>query len=146
MKKLFIAAMLVAGVGLSAFAFDGSKVNYKVKSSFEKEFFASKNVSWTVGADFTKASFFIEDEKIEAFYSFDGESIGYTRQIDFKQLPVNAIQKIKKDFPDYKVTETIEFTQEGNKSYYVSLSNGNRKQILEVSLFGGVSKFTGKTE
>ena len=72
MKKLFIAALLVAGVGLSAFAFDGSKVNYKVKSSFEKEFFAAKNVSWTVGADFTKASFFIEDEKIEAFYSFAG--------------------------------------------------------------------------
>ena len=146
MKKLFIAAMLVAGIGASAFAYDGTKVNFKVKNSFEREFIGAKNVSWTVGANFTKASFLMEEDKVEAFYSVEGESLGYTRQIEFKKLPLNAIQRIRKDYPTYQPTETIEYIQSDNKNYYVSLKDGNKQLIVEVSSFGSINKFTPSKE
>jgi opacity protein-like surface antigen len=143
MKKLFMAALLVAAIGSTAFAADVTKVNIKVKNNFEAQFAEATNVSWSTGGKFTRASFELNDQKIEAFYGSDGEAIGYSRQIGLKQLPQNAVKKINKLYADYKVAEVIEFTQEGDKNYYVSLENGNNKQILEVSIFGDVSKYTG---
>ena len=57
-----------------------------------------------------------------------------------------TIQKIKKDYAAYKVTDTIEFDQDGEKSYYVSLEDGNKKQILHISLYGSVSVYRGGTK
>ena len=72
--------------------------------------------------------------------------MGVSRKVDIKKLPLNAIQKIKKDYAGYKVTDSIEFDQDGEKSYYVSLEDGNKKQILQVSLYGNVSVYKGGTK
>lgn len=143
MKKLFIAALIVVAAGTSAFAGDVFNVNYKVKSSFEARFAGAQNVAWSAKENFIRASFTIADENVEAFFDGEGELIGLSRKVDLKKLPLNAIQKIKKDYAAYQVTEVIEFDRDGDKSYFVSLEDGSKKQILEVSLYGGVSKYKG---
>jgi hypothetical protein len=80
---------------------------------------------------------------VEAFFATDGDLMGYSRKVEFKSLPLVAIQKIKKDYAGYAVKETIEFEQNEEKTFYVSLENGNKKQILEVTLYGNVSVYHG---
>jgi hypothetical protein len=143
MKKLFIAALIIVAAGSSAFATDASNVNNKVKISFEAQFAGVKNVSWTAKETYIKASFTLADENVEAFFGTDGELIGLSRKVDLKKLPLNAIQRIKKDYASYTVTDAIEFDQDGDKSYYVSLEDGAKKQILQVSLYGSVSIYKG---
>ena len=146
MKKLFIAALIVVAAGSSAFAKDVTKVNYKVQNQFEAQFTGAQNVVWSSKENYLKASFTLADENVEAFYGTDGEVMGVSRKVDIKKLPLNAIQKIKKDYAGYKVTDSIEFDQDGEKSYYVSLEDGNKKQILQVSLYGNVSVYKGGTK
>lgn len=143
MKKLFIAALIVVAAGTSAFATDVTKVDYKVKSSFEAKFYGAENVNWSARENYLKASFTLAGESVEAFFNAEGELIGSSRKLDFQRLPLNAIQKIKKDFADYKVVETIEFDLDGDRSYYVSLENGQKSQILQVSLYGNVCTYKG---
>jgi len=146
MKKLFIAALMVVTVGSSAFALDVNKVNYKVKNTFEAQFAGAENVTWSLRDGYTKAAFTLADEKVEAFFSEDGEMIAYSRKVELKQLPLNAVQKIKKEYGSYTITESIEFNRDGDKGYYLSLQDGAKKQILEVSLYGSVSVYHGATK
>lgn len=143
MKKLLLAALIVVAAGSSAFALDATNVNFKVKSSFEAKFSGAQNVTWSAKDAYLKATFTIADERVEAFFGTDGDLIGLSRQVDLKKLPLNAIQTIQKKYGDYKVTEIIEFDRDGEKAYYVSLADDNKKQILEVSLYGNVSVFKG---
>lgn len=139
MKKLFIAALFVVAAGTSAFAFDATKVSYRVKNSFENLFTNAENVEWTAKENFMKATFTLDEKRIEAFFGNDGELIGESQKIDFKKLPANAVRKIKKEFASYAVTESIQFDQDGERSYYVSLQDGAKQRILQVSLLGSIS-------
>lgn len=141
MKKLFLAALVVAGLGTSAFALDANKVSARAQNSFEEKFANAKNVKWTAKDSYNKVSFTLADEQVEAFFATDGDLLGLSRKVGFKSLPLNAIQKIKKEYAAYTVKETIEFEQTDEKSYYVSLENGDKKKILEVSLYGNVSVY-----
>lgn len=143
MKKLFIAALIMVAAGTSAFAAD-VKVNNKVKTNFESLFSGAENVSWSGKESFIRATFTLSDEIVEAYFGTDGELIGTSRKVDLKRLPLSAVQKIKKEYASYKITDTIEFERAGERSYYVSLENGNKKQILEVGVYGNVSTFRGK--
>jgi hypothetical protein len=147
MKKLFIAALIVVVTGTSAFAVDKNIANYKVKSSFDAQFSNAENVNWTLKENFIKASFTLEGEQVEAFYSTaEGELLGVSRKVAFNKLPLNAIQKIKKDYAAYKITESIEFENKEGKSYYVSLDNGSKKKVLQVSLYGSVGVYQPETK
>ncbi len=143
MKKLLLAALIVVAAGSSAFALDETKVGFKVKNNFEVQFEGATNAVWTTKDDYLKVSFTLADENVEAFFSVDGEMMGMSRNVDLKKLPLNAIQTIKKKYAAFKVTDAIEFDQEGEKNYYVMLENADHKQILKVSLYGDVSLFKG---
>lgn len=141
MKKVFIAALIVIAAGTSAFAKDVAKVNYKAKSSFEAKFYGAENVAWSAHENYLKVSFTLAGDRVEAFFQTDGELIGSSRKVEFNQLPLAAKQKIGKDYAAYKVTETIEFEMDGDRSYYVSMENAGKTQILQVSLYGVVSHY-----
>ncbi len=141
MKKLFLAVLIAASVGASAFAADVTRLNYRVRSAFDAEFAGATDVSWRITPQFTSFAFKLDNQSLEAFYSADGEQIGISRHVAFEKLPAAAIKKIQKNYPDYKVKETIHMELNGESNYYVSLENGNLKRILEVSHFGGVSLF-----
>lgn len=141
MKKFIIATLITVAIGSSAIAADVSKVSFRVLNAFEAQFAGATDVAWTVTADYTKAKFAIEGETVEAFFNGNGDVIGTSRKVEFKRLPLSAIQKIKKSYPKYQVTETIEFELSGDRRYYVSIEEGSDRKILEVSLYGQVSVF-----
>ena len=99
---------------------------------------------WALRETYVKASFTLAEQNVDAFFSPEGDLIAFSRKIELKRLPLNALQKIKKDYGAYTVTESIEFDEDGDKSYYVSLEEGPKKHILQVSLYGSVSVFKGQ--
>jgi hypothetical protein len=141
MKKIFIAALLAVTVAGSAFAADANKLSYRVKSSFEIIFDGAKDVNWTIREAFTKANFTLAGEKVEAFFSPEGELIATARKVQYGTLPFSALQKIQKKYPEAKVEDTIVFDQDGDKNYFVSLHDNGKKEILQVSLSGAVTVF-----
>ncbi|MGI8634421.1 MAG: hypothetical protein ACR2KZ_03360, partial [Segetibacter sp.] len=88
MKKLFLALLVSVTVAASAFAKDTKKVNFAVASSFKAEFANASNVNWTTTDQYTKASFVMNDEKMEAFYNQRDEKIASSRTISIDELPV----------------------------------------------------------
>ncbi len=146
MKKLLLATLMVAALGSSAFAMDVNKISSKAQTNFEAKFASATNAKWSVRDSYNKVSFTLADENVEAFFATDGELIGVSRKVEFKSLPLSAIQKIKKEYASFKVTDAIEFEQSEEKSYYVSLQDSNRKIVLEVSLYGNVSIFRGTSK
>lgn len=144
MKKFFIAAVLAVTVAGSALAADASKLSYRVKSNFETMFEGAKEVNWTIRESFTKANFTLAGEKVEAFFSPEGELIATARKVQYGTLPFKALKKIEKKHPEAKVEETIELDQDGDKSYFVSLHDNGKKEILQVTLSGAVVAFKGK--
>jgi opacity protein-like surface antigen len=143
MKRLLLAVLVVAGLASSAFATDANKVSTRVQNSFAEKFVNAQNVQWTAKENFNKVSFTLADEQVEAFFAIDGDLLGYSRKVDFKSLPLAGIQKIKKEYAGYTIRETIEFQQNDEKAFYVSLEKDGKKQVLEVSLYGSVSIFKG---
>jgi len=141
MKKFILATLITVTIGSSVLAADVSKVSFRVLNSFETQFAGATEVNWTVTADYTKVKFMLEGEKLEAFFNGNGDVIGTSRKTEFKRLPLTAIQKIKKAYSKYQVTETIEFELYGERKYYVSVENESDRKILEVSLYGEVTVF-----
>ncbi|MDZ4072864.1 MAG: hypothetical protein U1C70_13645 [Sediminibacterium sp.] len=141
MKKIFLTTLIAAMIGSQVFASDVSKVSYRVLTAFQVQFTDATDVNWTVTEDYSKAKFTIEGEQVEAFFNASGDMIGTSRKTDLKRLPLNAIQKIRKSYGKYKVTETIEFEFNGERKYFVSLENDADRKILEVSLYGNVTIF-----
>ncbi len=143
MKKLIIAALMVVSLSVSVFAKDDSKrVNYKVMDNFRQEFAEAKDVTWTIGNEFAKASFTtIQGQKAEAFYSFQGERIAVSKAIGLNKLSTEANKTIAKKYANYKATDAIELDNGETTKFYVSLENGLEKIILEIAEQGDVSVF-----
>ena len=81
MKKLLLAALIVVAAGSSAFAIDGTNVNFKVKNSFEARFSGASNAVWTAKDTYLKVSFTMAEDNVEAFFGKEGERIGPSRTI-----------------------------------------------------------------
>ncbi len=143
MKKLFIAVLLVAAIGTSAFA-NPTTVNYKILNSFGTDFKGAENVSWKINKDFVKASFTYDETQIDAFYNIDGEFIGTSKQFELNKLPKKGLETITKKYPypPYKLIESIELTYaDGDKGYFISFEKNNETLVLQVSTSGEVSVF-----
>jgi hypothetical protein len=141
MKKFILVTLITVTIGSSVLAADVSKVSFRVLNAFKAQFTGATDINWSITADYTKVDFTIEGEKVEAFYNSNGDVIGTSRKTEFKRLPLSAIQKIKKNYAKYRVTETIELELNGERKYYLSVENESDRKILEVSLYGQVTVF-----
>ncbi len=144
MKKFLFAALLVATMITTAFA-DENKVSSKIINNFKSEFTEAKNPTWTASRDFVKVAFILNNEKMEAFYGYDGAFIATSKAVALDKLPETAVRNITKNypFPPYTLKECIEMTDaEGTKKYYVSfVEEAKNKIILEVLDNGKVTIF-----
>lgn len=141
MKKLFFAALIAVTVASSAFAADTKKVNSVTTSNFKSEFKKASEVSWTSTEEFTKATFVLNNQKMEAFYDQNGEMIGTSKAVSLDELPVSAKRSIAKRLSGYTVKEAIEFQGTDELAYYISAENDKETAILKVSDNGTMSNY-----
>ncbi len=131
MKKLLIAALFAVTCITSAFA-AGTEVNASALSAFKSQFKKASDVNWTSGEGFSKATFVLNNEKMEAFYSPDGDMIGTSKAITLDELSVKAKRDFSKKFGSYTVKEAIRFEGAEEGAYYISAANEKETVIVKV--------------
>jgi hypothetical protein len=142
MKKLFFAVIAVLMMTATAIASDGGKnVNYWVLNKFNGTYADAKNVTWIVTDKFAKASFLMDGEKMEAYYSTDGEFIAESKAIPTAELPRAARKALDKKYKDFTIKEVIEYSTAERVEYYVSLDNEKSSKILKISATGSIEVY-----
>ena len=135
---------------------EGTSVNVNAKNNFAAEFKDASNVQWTRSKNFDEATFTRNNEKVTAYYDYDGNLVGTTTQKKFTDLPEKGRQAIKDKYKDYTAGPVIFFDDnEANETdmilwstqfddedaYFVELTKGANKIVVQVNSFGTVTLF-----
>ena len=140
MKKFFFIALMAVGLASSAFA-GTSSVNISVLNNFKSSFGNANDISWTLKDDFAKATFTLNNVKMEAFFNSAGELIGTSKNISMDEVPVSAKRTFAKKFGGYTVTEAIHFEGADENAYYISADNNSESVIIKLAENGQVTTF-----
>jgi hypothetical protein len=132
MKKIFLAGFFAVLLAGSAFAADVTGISSAIMTSFQTNFINAKDVSWTTKSDYSKASFTLNNRRMEAFYNTEGEMIASSENIALEELPVNAKRTFAKEFTGYEVKEAIHFQGNEDDAYYISAENEKESIIIRV--------------
>jgi hypothetical protein len=131
MKKMILVLAIIVSA-MSAFASD-EKVNEKVLQAFETEFNAVKNVSWTTGENYYKAEFVFNNQRVQAFYSLEGELMGLTRYITLLDLPLSLQANLKKNYSDYWISDVFEVSKSDATGYYITLEDADTRLVMKAA-------------
>ncbi|MCG2616147.1 hypothetical protein LZZ85_17755 [Terrimonas sp. NA20] len=129
MKKI-ILTIAIAISSFLAFA-NETNVSAAVQTAFSREFAGAKEVSWTSGTGFYKASFVYNEQHVAAFYSYEGEMLGLARNIRSLDLPMSLQRSLKKEYGGRWITELFEMSNAEGTSYYITLEQADSKVILK---------------
>lgn len=140
MKKLLVAMVLIATSFTSAIA-KPLKVNNLILKSFAAEFTNVSFVTWTTTADYTKAEFVFDNQKMKAFYSPAGEKIGMSTAISLTELPFKVKRAFAKKYIHYNVMEVIFFECADENAYYISAEDEKEKRVIKANDDGSLSTF-----
>lgn len=140
MKKM-ILILVIAVSTLSAFAgiafgkpmaTDGEeKVSPKALNAFKTEFNSAKEVEWTVGSDYYKATFVYNEKHVFAYYNENGELLGLTRYLSPNDLPISLQVNLKKNYQSYWISDLFEVAKNDGTAYYLTLENADTKIVLK---------------
>ena len=140
MKKILIFSAILVTLVSNSFA--STNTSNKAAAHLEAHYAGAKEVSWTLGDNFEKASFTLGNEKMEVYYDDFGNLIGSTKSMAFDKLPKSALDLLTREytFPEYQLTDCIEYTDaDGNTNFFVSFDYNNEKILVSVTPSGSVS-------
>ena len=131
MKKIMMMLALVLTIGTS-FAFTGEEaVNKQALNAFKKEFAGATEAAWTVGNDFYKVTFSLNDQKLFAYYNIQGEFLAVTRNISSLQLPLSLQTSLKRSYNSYWISDLFEVAKNDGTNYYVTVETADTKIVLK---------------
>ena len=93
MKKVFVMLFAVV-IAASAWASPSPAENEKVMLAFEKQFAEATNVTWTEKNGYFLASFRLNNDRMVAWYTPDGEVEVIQRSIQLPQMTLLASQTV----------------------------------------------------
>jgi hypothetical protein len=131
MKKLVLLLALVVTTHLS-FASSVPFAASSVIRSFDKNFYRATEVEWQHSEAYEKASFLLNNQFMNAYYTPDGELIAVVRNILSDQLPLKLLLELKKNYSGFWISELFEVVNGSNDEYYITLENANEKLILKA--------------
>ncbi len=125
-----ILTLAIAVSTLSAFAGD-ENVNQKVLDAFKTEFATAKEVEWSVGSNYYKATFVYNEKYVFAYYNESGELLGLTRYLSPVDLPLALQSSLKKNYEGYWVSDLFEAAKNDVTNYYITLENADSRIVLK---------------
>lgn len=133
MKRLLATLTIVCSlISLSSFA-NPENVTPRVLESFNSSFKQAKEVDWSVGENFYKATFLFNGQYVSAFYNEGGSLLALTRNISSAQLPLTLQTNLKANYQDYWISDLFEIADTNGTSYYVTIENSESKLVLQSS-------------
>lgn len=135
MKKIkTVLTAIVMLLSVSSFATDPENVSAAVKAAFQNDFAKASVVKWDKTDDFYFASFLLNDVRVDAAYTEEGELIGTSRNIQASQMPLAVSLAIAEKYNGYQVSDVVtELTFASATRYYVTVSN--EKQSVRLKCF-----------
>jgi hypothetical protein len=131
MKKMMLT-LAIAVSTLIAFAGE-VEVNPKVLNAFNNEFKTAKEVEWSVGTDYFRATFTYNDKHVYAYYDVNGELLGLSRFISPNDLPLALQSNLKKTYGDYWISDLFEVANNEGTTYYVTVEDADAKIVLKAT-------------
>jgi hypothetical protein len=133
MKQLFIILALITA-SFSMQASEISTVNPIVLKSFQKTFTSASEVNWVSNSEIAIVEFRFNNQHITAYYSCNGNLLGLRKNLLSTELPVLLSASLKEQFGNYWITDLMEYGNQGETNYYVTLEDGNTRIILKSSV------------
>lgn len=166
MKKFFLVAAVALLIAGTASAKDHTPKNnnasYRAKQKFPFDFANAKNINWHMAGDYSVATFTQNGTAQKAYYDWEGNLVGTTKQTQYNDLPAAARKSIEKYYKDYTVQHIIVYNdneenlndlyplipEEGNINYFVWLAKNktNDNVVLQVTPEGQTSFFDNMRE
>ena len=124
--------------------------------NFKKDFGVISLVSWVRTDHYDEASFINNDQKTKAYYDFEGNLVGTAIDKSLTDLPIKGQKSIEKEYSGYSVEFVIlyDFNKLSDaqmilyndqlsypKNYFVQMSNGKERIVLQVTPVGKVYYF-----
>lgn len=140
--KLIWSAFMLALTTTGAVAQDipQSQVPAVVVNSFQQKFPKAKKVEWEVKGDTYEAEFetglFGTDQ--EAWFQHNGRLLRYKTDINKRDLPKNVLDRVKRDFPGYRIDDAKRITAEQKVSYAFEVKSQKEEWKLVVDSQGNV--------
>ena len=141
MKRTIFALALSLVLGTASFANNDESINEKAAQSFKKEFAQAKDVSWQKTGDMIRATFTLNERVLFAYYNQSGDLMAITRNITTDQLPIALQTLLRKNYPEYWVSDLFEMVSGGQTSYYITVENADHKVVLKSEDFGSWSTY-----
>jgi CRISPR/Cas system-associated exonuclease Cas4 (RecB family) len=135
MKKM-ILTMAIAFSSFASFATNPvaageENISRQVLEAFNSAFTTVKDVVWTEGVNYYKASFVYNEKYVFAYYSMDGDLLGITRYISPADLPMGLQISLNKNSNGYWVSDLFEVAKNGTTSYYITLESADTKTVMK---------------
>ena len=134
MKQILIIIAFLTAASFSSRANDEHTVNPVVLKSFEKTFTNACDVNWIESGEVYIAEFKFNNQVITAYYSSTGTLMGLKKNILSTQLPVFLEASLKEQYKGYWITDLMEYGNQGETTYYVTLENADQTLVLKSSL------------
>jgi hypothetical protein len=141
MKKILFLLGLVATMGICS-AYPSEKVSPRVLSSFKSEFSNAQNVEWETGANYFRAAFSLNEQRIFAYYNPEGELVSIARYMSSLQLPINLYNTLKKEYDKYWISDLFEVSNSEGMHYYVILETANSKLTIRSTNGGSWTTYS----
>ncbi|MBS1934544.1 MAG: hypothetical protein JST96_11135 [Bacteroidetes bacterium] len=145
-KRILICAMLLVATISFSFAKTTDGINGKVTTSFKKDFANAHDTRWENGSEFIKATFSLNGETVNAYYTQDGDLMAVTRNILSDKLPITQLLNLKKNYAAYWISDLFEMYSNGETAYYLTIENADQKIVLKSDSSNGWSVYSKETK
>ncbi len=134
----------LSGASFAEPAFDKSRGNVKAatQARFTRDFEGAENVTWEVSYEFQKATFSLNGKSITAFYDWSHNLKATTQNIDFVELPAQAIKNLMRTYPDHKIEAIIKYF-DGHTVYFLNLKKEKADFLVKIEPDFYVQYFKG---
>jgi hypothetical protein len=132
MKKLFVI-LASAFLTVAAYADDP---NEKVLKSFNETFTGAEEVKWEEFSTYYTVSFVNAGIRSKVNYDKEGNMLGSIRYYSPSMLPLNILNKLKKEYPKKSLFGVTEVTFGTDVNYYVKIEDEKNWITVKVDVSG----------
>lgn len=129
MKKLFVIAALLIGIGTFAAPVD---VNQKVLKAFNSSFSKAEDIKWSEAENIYTVNFKQGLVRAVVRYDNEGNFLSSLRYYMATELPVDIICRVQARYPKRTATEVTEYTVGYAINYYINVEDTQSWITLKV--------------
>jgi hypothetical protein len=136
MKKRFLSVALFLFIASATAFAHQNDISDKLKKAFEREFAGATSVQWTSFDDYEIASFVLDGYAVQAYFSTNGELMGFSRSIQLDQLPLKLNLSFRKRYPGANFKNVLEVYNVEGVCYWITVEWKNKVYRVKANETG----------